>query len=68
MATGRRGSNLRKTYSTYAGRTEARDAYVAFLREHPYSADVLMRFVEHSISQIQEGDIVEDRVLDAGYF
>ena len=61
-------SNLRKTYSTYAGRTEARDAYVAFLREHPYSADVLMRFVDHIISQIQEEDIVEDSVLDAGYF
>ena len=41
---------------------------MAFLRDHPYSADVFMRFVDHIISQIQEEDIVEDSVLDAGYF
>lgn len=61
-------SNVRKTFSTFAGRRAARDVYVEYLRNHPYSADVFIRFVDHIISQIQDEEIIESDVLGAGYF
>lgn len=39
-------SNIRKDYSTYAGRQKRRAEYVAYLKEHPYSADVFQRFID----------------------
>lgn len=61
-------SNIRKDYSTYAGRQKRREEYISYLKEHPYSADVFQRFIEHIISQMQNEDLIEESVLDIGYF
>lgn len=61
-------SNIRKKYSTYAGRQESREKYIEYLVNHPYSSDVFIRFIGHIISQMQNEDLIEESVLDLGYF
>lgn len=61
-------SNIRKEFSTYAGRQANRTWYVNFLTNHPYSSDVLKRFIDHIFSQMKNEDLIEESVLDVGYF
>lgn len=61
-------SNVRKTFSTFAGRCEAREVYVEYLKNHPYSSDVFIRFIDHVLSQIRDEAIIESDVLGIGYF
>ncbi|WP_199766262.1 Bpu10I family restriction endonuclease [Helicobacter heilmannii] len=61
-------SNVRKKYNTYAGRQNGRTDYVKYLKSHLYSIDVFKRFIDHIISQIQDGDLNEENVLKSGYF
>lgn len=61
-------SNVRKSYSTFAGRQEGRKWYTEYLRNHPYAPDVFQRFVNHIISQMKNEDLIEESVLDVGYF
>lgn len=61
-------SNIRKEFSTYAGRQKNRDWYVNYLTTHPYSVSVLKRFVDHIFSQMKNEDLIEESVLDVGYF
>lgn len=64
----RPSSNIRKSYNTYNGRQSKRTQYVQFLTDHPYSKDVLKRFFNHIISQLANETLVEDSVLNLGYF
>lgn len=64
----RLSSNVRSKFNTYKGRQESRAAYVRFLQENPYSKDVLKRFLNHIISQLENEDLIEDSVLNHGYF
>lgn len=61
-------SNIRKEFSTYAGRQKNREWYVNYLTTHPYSANVLKRFIDHIFSQMKNEDLIEESVLDVGYF
>lgn len=61
-------SNIRKEFSTYAGRQKNREWYVNYLTIHPYSVSVLKRFVDHIFSQMKNEDLIEESVLDVGYF
>lgn len=61
-------SNVRKEFSTYDGRQKHRDWYTRYLTEHPYSADVFKRFIEHIFSQMKNESLIEESVLDIGYF
>ena len=61
-------SNIRKEFSTYAGRQKNREWYVNYLTIHPYSVSVLKRFVDHIFSQMKNEDRIEESVLDVGYF
>lgn len=61
-------SNIRKEFSTYGGRQKHREWYVNYLTAHPYSANVLKRFVDHIFSQMKNEDLIEESVLDVGYF
>lgn len=61
-------SNIRKEYSTFEGRQRNRGSYTKFLQDNPYSPDVFKRFVEHIFSQIQNEALVEESVLEIGYF
>ena len=61
-------SNIRKEFSTYAGRQTNRAWYIHYLTRNPYSADIFKRFVEHIFSQMKNEDLIEESVLDLGYF
>ena len=61
-------SNVRKEFSTYEGRQKHRAWYTSYLTEHPYSADVFKRFIEHIFSQMKNESLIEESVLDIGYF
>lgn len=61
-------SNIRKEFSTYAGRQANRAWYIDYLTKNPYSADIFKRFVEHIFSQMKNEDLIEESVLDLGYF
>lgn len=61
-------SNIRKEFSTYLGRQKNREWYVNYLTTHPYSISVLKRFVGHIFSQMRNEDLIEESVLDVGYF
>lgn len=61
-------SNIRKEFSSYNGRQKHRAWYVGYLSTHPYSSNVLKRFVDHIFSQMKNEDLIEESVLDVGYF
>lgn len=61
-------SNVRKEFSTFAGRQAHRAWYIDYLTNNPYSADIFKRFVEHIFSQMKNEDLIEESVLDLGYF
>lgn len=61
-------SNIRKEFSTYAGRQANRAWYIDYLTKNPYSADIFKRFVDHIFSQMKNEDLIEESVLDLGYF
>lgn len=61
-------SNIRKEFSTYAGRQANREWYINYLIEHPYSVDVFKRFIERIFSQMKNEDLIEESVLELGYF
>lgn len=61
-------SNIRKNYSTYAGRQRNREWYVNYLTQNPYSADIFKRFANHIFSQMRNEDLIEKSVLQLGYF
>lgn len=61
-------SNIRKSYSTYCGRQAGRQYYTEFLQNNPYSCDVFRRFINHIFSQMRNEDLVEESVLEVGYF
>lgn len=61
-------SNIRKGFSTKAGRNKWREWYVNYLNENPYSSEILGRFVNHVISQMNNEELIEESVLEVGYF
>ncbi|AJY68705.1 Bpu10I family restriction endonuclease [Geobacter sulfurreducens] len=61
-------SNIRSSFSTYAGRNERRDWYREFLLNNPFSIEVLNRFIGHIESLINDEDPAEANVLEDGFF
>lgn len=61
-------SNIRKEFSTRAGRDKWRDWYVKYLSDNPYSVDIFKRFISHIISQMSNEELIEESVLEVGYF
>ena len=61
-------SNIRKSFSTYAGRQQYRKWYTDYLKSNPYAPDILKRFIEHIVSQMKNEDLIEESVLNLGYF
>ena len=61
-------SSIRKDFSSFEGRKKNRSWYVDFQEANPYYPDVFERFINHILSQVQDEDLLEDSVLDAGYF
>lgn len=61
-------SNVRKEFSTFAGRQANRARYIEYLTNNPYSVDIFSRFIDHIFSQMKNEDLIEESVLDLGYF
>lgn len=61
-------SNIRKEFSTKTGRNKWREWYAKYLNENPYSVEILGRFVNHIISQMKNEELIEESVLEVGYF
>lgn len=61
-------SNIRKEFSTYHGRQSRRSWYMDYLSGNPYYKEVFMRFIEHIFSQMWNEALIEESVLDVGYF
>lgn len=64
----RLSSNIRKNFSSHAGRQKMRDFYAKFLEEHPYSEEMFRRFIEHILNQFGDRELEEGEILDLGYF
>jgi hypothetical protein len=62
------GSNVRSSFSSVEGRKAARDAYLRYLDEHPYSPAVFHRFVNHIRALLENKDLQESDVLKQGFF
>ncbi|EIE1197862.1 TPA: Bpu10I family restriction endonuclease [Vibrio parahaemolyticus] len=61
-------SNIRKNFSTIAGREEKSEWYSNFLRENPFREEVFLRFIGHIESLIGNEDPAENDVLEDGFF
>jgi len=61
-------SNIRAEYSTFTGRQKNRDEYIKFLKNNPYSGEIFSRFIEHVFAQITDEELIEENVLQVGYF
>ncbi len=66
--TRRISSHIRKVFSTFSGRQSYRDWYVEYLKSNPYSYKVFKRFVDHIFSQMKNEDLIEESILNLGYF
>ncbi len=64
----RMSSNMRQRYRNAEERRRHRDEYVSFLTNSRYYADVFQRIVDKVQSVFDEGNLVEDQVLQQGHF
>ena len=61
-------SNVRQAYATFAGRKAGRSGYIRYLQDHPFSDVMFSRFLDHITRLMNDEVLVEDNVLDVGYF
>lgn len=61
-------SNIRSVFSTYEGRLSKREWYVNYLTSNPYAVDIFKRYIGHIISQLKNEELIEESVLEVGYF
>ena len=59
---------LRKEFSTKIGREKWRPWYTEYLMNNPYSVDMFKRFINHIFSQMSNEELIEESVLEVGYF
>lgn len=61
-------SNIRAAYGTWAGRQNGKDAFLKFLRDHPFQPEMFLRLVNHIAGILGAETPKEESVLDKGYF
>ena len=61
-------SNVRNSFSNYAGRMESLDWFRGFLLSNPFAHEVFERFIGHIESLINNEDPLEANVLQDGFF
>ena len=65
----RLASNVRKAFSTYAGRQGSKAAYTKYIADNPIHVSSFERFLAHLDECFPEaGDDTVDTVLERGYF
>ncbi|MYH83702.1 Bpu10I family restriction endonuclease [Candidatus Poribacteria bacterium] len=62
----RLSSDVRREFSTVAGRKKNRERFAQHLETNPFSAEMLLRFLDHVRSVIDEN--LENDVITRGYF
>ena len=61
-------SNIRESFRSYEGRQAYKVKYYNYLHQHPYSADVFKRFVSHIFSCMRNETLIEEDILNRGFF
>ena len=61
-------SNIRKNYSTVAGRTANATSFRQYLEDNPYDSGVFNRFLNHIDAMLNDEDPEEGSVLTDGFF
>ena len=61
-------ANKRQEFSHFEGRQAARESFVSFLLEHPFSLTVFTRFRDHIQHLLNHNLLIEKDVLEIGYF
>ncbi|MEO7020039.1 MAG: Bpu10I family restriction endonuclease [Ktedonobacteraceae bacterium] len=61
-------SNIRGSFSTFAGRQAAMPLYIQYLNEHPYRVEVFERFIDYIRVLLKTEVLDEETVLERGYF
>lgn len=61
-------SNIRSKFSTSTGRIAQREWYVDYLKNNPYATDIFKRYIGHILSQLNNEELIEESVLEVGYF
>ena len=64
----RMNSNIRDKFSTFEGRKSNRKYYLEYLQDNPYSVEILTRFVNYILKFVSNEDVIEEDVLQKGYF
>jgi hypothetical protein len=64
----RLGSDVRKHFSSLAGRQAAKPAYIEYLQKNPYSTSSFERFLSHVQSLIGGEHMEEGAILARGWF
>lgn len=64
----RLSSNVRKNFSNSYLRKECRESYHGYLISNPYSPKMFERFIEHIFALLDDEDLIEEDILELGYF
>lgn len=64
----RLNSNVRKKFDTSAKRKKCRNEYVNYLMKYPLLPERFLRFINHIQKLLKNEDLVEEGVLERGYF
>jgi hypothetical protein len=64
----RLSSNIRNDFSDKTKRHKKRKLYLEYLQTHPYSFDMFKRFIEHIFALLNDEDLIEEDILQLGYF
>ncbi len=64
----RLSSNIRRSFSTAAGRRAARDEFREFLARHPFSPNSFERLIYHIRALLGDDEEHEDLALGRGWF
>lgn len=61
-------NSLRKHFHSYEGRQENREAYVDYLKENPFQAEMFIRLLGHIRHSIHQDFGSKDNILSQGFF
>jgi len=64
----RLGSDVRRSFSSLAGRRESKESFLAFLTANPYAVSSFERFLRHIKALVVEDYLQETAVLERGWF
>lgn len=64
----RMSSNIRSSFGQAAGRQRDRHLLLDFLQKNPFCPQMFLRFINHIASLLSSDELIEDDVLQQGFF